>query len=522
MWNQAAEAAAAAAAATWGDGWDDPMGDGAAYMPYDTKPLNGHGHGHQGASGSNGAGVMRVTNENGMSNGYGRYEAVYDEPGFNAFVPYYQENVSNLANASYMQHAGQPGLEYGGSSGQLPPSAEPQVKWWVHKFDERAQSTGAYKLRSVGSMRPTNLGPTQPKGCRNKAREQRVKFQDQRLIPDVPRPLRPPCDIGLAMALAELEKSSAAGVGEVRQVAREGFEAVGEMRQGLGEVRQVVRESFDKAYSAVIVAARAHEELCKKTEQLKNNPDAVEKLKRAKICTRDVLLWRWFGLTAWIYNQAESEFFQSYGREIESQLMNSVAKIRQRLMQDLMLRPCWKKLEKKLMHCAATNSFTPELQGLLDRFRFIFDSLGGSRNPELQEFRVLEDTEKVLQEMAEEDEKQRKVEEEFAAEVWNHAGRKVSESVVGFLGLDDDDDDHMLPSVLPVLTEDEDPNTGTGAASSTDLPMPQGDAENQDGFDGLDGPLDGGQGGQGGQDLNLFTAWVCQQPQTPARVAEAV
>ena len=32
--------------------------------------------------------------------------------------------------------------------------------------------------------------------------------------------------------------------------------------------------------------------------------------------------------------QAESEFFQSYGREIESQLMNSVAKIRQRLMQD--------------------------------------------------------------------------------------------------------------------------------------------------------------------------------------------
>ena len=206
MWNQAAEAAAAAAAATWGDGWDDPM-DGAAY-PYDSsnsKPLNGHGHGGNGAHG--------VTNDSG--NGYGRYEAVYDEPGFNAFVPYYQENVSNLANASYMPHAGQPGLsEYGGLSGisgQLPPSAEPQVKWWVHKFDERAQSTGAYKLRSVGSMRPTNLGPTQPKGCRNKAREQRVKFQDQRLIPDVPRPLRPPCDIGLAMALAELEKSSAAG-----------------------------------------------------------------------------------------------------------------------------------------------------------------------------------------------------------------------------------------------------------------------------------------------------------------------
>ena len=29
---------------------------------------------------------------------------------------------------------------------------------------------------------------------------------------------------------------------------------------------------------------------------------------------------------------------------------------------------------------------------------------------------------------------QGKVEEEFAAEVWHHAGRKVTESVVGFLG----------------------------------------------------------------------------------------
>jgi len=29
-----------------------------------------------------------VTNEsNGMGNGYGRYETLYDEPGFNAFVP---------------------------------------------------------------------------------------------------------------------------------------------------------------------------------------------------------------------------------------------------------------------------------------------------------------------------------------------------------------------------------------------------------------------------------------------------
>eukprot|EP00438_Fugacium_kawagutii_P030280 Skav225210 [mRNA] locus=scaffold1041:142015:143934:- [translate_table: standard] len=67
---------------------------------------------------------------------------------------------------------------------------EPQVQWWAKKINEHNASNSAYKLRSVGSMRPTNLGPTQPKGCRNKAREQRVKFQDQRLIPDVPRPLK--------------------------------------------------------------------------------------------------------------------------------------------------------------------------------------------------------------------------------------------------------------------------------------------------------------------------------------------
>ena len=66
-------------------------------------------------------------------------------------------------------------------------------------------------FRTCLFLRPTNLGPTQPKGCRNKAREQRVKFQDQRLIPDVPRPLRPPCDMGLAMTLANLEKSNVQG-----------------------------------------------------------------------------------------------------------------------------------------------------------------------------------------------------------------------------------------------------------------------------------------------------------------------
>eukprot|EP00438_Fugacium_kawagutii_P029654 Skav215860 [mRNA] locus=scaffold1507:123344:124558:+ [translate_table: standard] len=75
------------------------------------------------------------------------------------------------------------------STGSIAESAqemvsEPQVQWWMKKINEHNVSKSAYKLRSVGSMRPTNLGPTQPKGCRNKAREQRAKFQDQRLIPD--------------------------------------------------------------------------------------------------------------------------------------------------------------------------------------------------------------------------------------------------------------------------------------------------------------------------------------------------
>eukprot|EP00435_Cladocopium_sp_Y103_P029669 s2186_g7.t1 len=59
-------------------------------------------------------------------------------------------------------------------------------------------------------------------------------------------------DIGLAMVLAELEKSSAAG----------------ELRQSMQ--RRLWRLGI----------ARAHEELCK--TELKNNPDAVEKLKHAR------------------------------------------------------------------------------------------------------------------------------------------------------------------------------------------------------------------------------------------------
>ena len=318
------------------------------------------------------------------------------------------------------------------SSEPLPASVEPQVQWWVDKVDERDQSTTSYKLRSVGNMLPTNLSPTQPHGRRNKAKLQRVKFQDHLLCPQVPQPFRPPCDMGLAMALSKLENS---GV------------------QGVADARQDLRESFMAAYTGVVKAAKAYEDLCQRTQKLMNSglKDVVETVKRAKICGRDVLLWRWFGLTGWIYNQAESEFFKSYGREIESQLMNSVAKIRQRVMQDLMRRPCWKKLEAMLKYYSASGSTPPQYQGLLDRCRFIHESLGGPRNPELQEFRVPEDPEQLRKEMALQEEKERQAEAHFANHVQDSVGRLVSESVVNFLALDEEnlfppwDEENLFP-----------------------------------------------------------------------------
>ena len=314
---------------------------------------------------------------------------------------------------------------------------EPQIQWWVDKIDAGGAIERGCKSRSVGSMCPTNLGKAQTLRVSDRKDTTqrgpgRAKFASQSLLPDVPRPLRHPSEIGAAIPLCKLEKT-------------QGWQG--------NEIRAILRESFHKAYEAVNKAAKAHEDLCQRTEKLKGIPGTLDAVKRAKICTRDVLLWRWFGLTAWIYNQAESEFFQSYGREIESQLMNSVVKIRQRLMQDLMRKPCWSKLEKKLVSCAATDSFTPELQGLLNRFRFMFESLGGPGNPVLQEWRLSEEEKKL--EMEEHEAKEREAEQEFEAEVWNNAGRKVSESVVGLLGLDDFDDfDDFDPSVDPDCQKD--------------------------------------------------------------------
>ena len=78
-------------------------------------------------------------NGHGSSNGSNSSGQMFEEAGFNAFVPYYDQS---LANGSYSE-----------LNGQLPPSAEPEVQWWAQEFDERAQSKGTYNLRSVGSMR---------------------------------------------------------------------------------------------------------------------------------------------------------------------------------------------------------------------------------------------------------------------------------------------------------------------------------------------------------------------------------
>ena len=321
---------------------------------------------------------------------------------------------------------------------QLPQPAAawpvPQVEWWMQKIQERAESRDGYRLRAVGNMRSTNLAPTVPKGGRNKARDQRLRLQEDRNFPHVSVPLRPPCDVGLAMTLDLLERSNVPNVDIIA-------------------VKQLVKESFDTAYRGVLSAARAYEQLDVKTQELMlklkrdadsdSDPEAMDKLekvKKAKMYTRDVLLWRWSGLTAWLYNQAESEFFQLYGRKMESQLMNSVAKIRQQLMQELMLRPAWKKLEAKLVDCAARDSWTPEFKGLLARFRFTYYSiLGGPEK--LREFRELPKV-RSEEEVALEQQKALQEESLFADEVWNNAGHNVSKSVVDSLWDDDDDDDY--------------------------------------------------------------------------------
>ena len=104
MWSQAATAA------TWGDGWDDPMAWLGMWDAGDTKPY-----------------LMSLVS----------MPSCYSCP----FTRENDENVSSLANATKKWPTCLPGLsEFGGrsGSGQLLPSAEPQVKWWTNLMNVRS------------------------------------------------------------------------------------------------------------------------------------------------------------------------------------------------------------------------------------------------------------------------------------------------------------------------------------------------------------------------------------------------
>eukprot|EP00438_Fugacium_kawagutii_P023068 Skav201166 [mRNA] locus=scaffold65:510107:511198:- [translate_table: standard] len=261
-------------------------------------------------------------------------------------------------------------------------------------------------------MRPTNLTSTQHTACRNKAREQRVKFQEQRDIPRVPKlPLKYPLDMEIYVLLSNADLD-------------------------VSEVLALLKASFQRAFQSVQAAADAYEDLCLRTQRLNNVPHAFEKVKKAKMYARDILLWKWFSLTGWIYNQAESEFFKEYGRDIESQLINSVAKIRQELMQKLMKGPTWHRLERKLVQCAAEGSWTPELEGLSNRFHWTIESLGGLGNPVLWE-NMLSKAEQLKQAIEEQElaEAEQEREREFEQAVHYHAGQRIVHSALDFIGL---------------------------------------------------------------------------------------
>ncbi len=308
--------------------------------------------------------------------------------------------------------------------GQFPDTtSQPQVQWWMKQMDD-LNMTNKSHYRKVGTLRPTNLAPTEStKGDK----DQRLRASVANLFPKVFRPPRPPTDLCIAIALSELEEH---GI------------TTGVLLQ---EVREVLNGSFKAAQKSVESAAKAYEELCAQTDHLKQSccsPVDWQKLKLIKIHVRDVLLWRWFGLTTWIYNHVGAEFFQSDSRKVESQLMNSVAKIRQSLMQHLMRRPCWKKMEQMLINCMHDDVWTGEWKDLLGRIKFTYALLSGFGEPVLQHHCLTEEEKKQLfaEEAVDAELEELEYEQQFEELVWDHAAKQVSNSVIDFLGLDDDDD----------------------------------------------------------------------------------
>ena len=345
--------------------------------------------------------------------------------------------------------------------------SQPQVQWWMKQMDE-LNMTNKSHFRKVGTLRPTNLAHAEPTKNTKGDKDQRLRASVANLFPQVFRPPRPPTDLCIAIALSELEEHRIATATATVD--------------WLQEVREVLNGSFKAAQKSVESAAKAYEELCAQTDHLKQrNCSHVDwqKLKLVKIHVRDVLLWRWFGLTTWIYNHVGAEFFQSYGQEVESQLMNSVAKIRQSLMQHLMRRPCWKKMEHMLINCMHNDAWTGEWSDLLDRIKFTYALLSGFGKPVLQHHCLTEEEKKQMfaEEAVDAELEEFEYEQQFEELVWDHAAKQVSNSVIDFLGLDDDDGTDPLQT--PLFAH------GASASSSTGTDRPPCDVLNDHELDVL-------------------------------------
>lgn len=74
----------------------------------------------------------------------------------------------------------------------------------------------------------------------------------------------------------------------------------------------------------------------------------------------------------------------------------------------------------------------------MNRFYFTIESLGGLTNPALQEVHLSEEEEKELLEI--EEAKEEAAEEAFAAEIWENTC-KMTEFLLGYLGLDNGNND---------------------------------------------------------------------------------
>ena len=275
-------------------------------------------------------------------------------------------------------------------------ASSPHIEWWASKvFESIAMHHSA--TRNVGRLCPSNLVP-------------------RGQVPIAPYQLRCPVDLGVTMALADLENNSNVGVNVKK----------------FKDIHDALGRSFECAMQSVLEAAKAYESLCRNTQQIELFGDAAarEKLKKAKICARDVVLWRWFGFTGWIYNHPGQEFFEVDVPLVGSQFHNGVAKIRQQLMQHLMTTPSWHRLEDKLLECAGSGSWTPEFAFIFQRLRCFHCEIEGLSNDEyLDQFRLSHQDHQDLKDSVA-DQHAEASDKEFEHEVYCNASHTLAASMV--------------------------------------------------------------------------------------------